>query len=138
MSSNVNHGSYSSWGIAVALLIALPNRTMSDPLIEPWSAAYDAGDYAEAAQLLRPLAAQGNAIAQFNLAFMYAKGQGFPQDYKLAYMWADLAANSTTDKDFQKQYAGLRESLAKQMSAEQIAGAKALEKRCSANGFKEC
>ena len=36
---------------------------------------------------------QGNAIAQFNLGLMYAKGQGVPQDDVQAVKWYRLAAN---------------------------------------------
>ena len=43
--------------------------------------AYRRGDYATALRILRELAEQGNADAQFNLGVMYAKGQGVTQDY---------------------------------------------------------
>ena len=55
--------------------------------------AYQRGDYALAAQLLRPLAEQGNATAQFNLGVLYAKGQGVPQDYQEALKWYRKAAD---------------------------------------------
>lgn len=44
-------------------------------------AAYDRGDYALPLRLLRPLADQGNAEAQFNLRVMYGNAHGMPQDY---------------------------------------------------------
>ncbi len=37
-------------------------------------------------------ALQGDAEAQGRLGLMYRKGQGVPQDYVLAHMWANLAA----------------------------------------------
>jgi hypothetical protein len=40
---------------------------------------------------VRKAADQGNALAQFNLGSMYAKGHGVPQDYVFAYVWFDLA-----------------------------------------------
>ena len=55
--------------------------------------AYDSGDYATALNKWRPLAEQGNADAQYNLGFMYAKGQGVPQCYKVAIKWYRLAAD---------------------------------------------
>ena len=55
-------------------------------------AAYGRGDYATALSLLRPLAAQGNATAQFVLGMMYNYGQGVVQDYKEAMKWSRLAA----------------------------------------------
>jgi uncharacterized protein len=55
-------------------------------------AAYARKDYATALRLLRPLADQGNAHAQNHLGVMYVHGQGVPQNYVLAHMWANLAA----------------------------------------------
>lgn len=121
-----------------AFLFALAHQALADPLPDSWSAAYDAGDYAKAEKLLRPLAKHGDALAQFNLGFMYANGQGVPQDYVLAYMWADVAAADTTDSDYRKQYTGLRDSLAKKMTARQISKARKLESKCVSNKFKGC
>jgi TPR repeat protein len=55
-------------------------------------AAYDRGDYATAQRLWRPLAEQGDGLAQSNLARMYAKGEGVSQDYREAAKWYQLAA----------------------------------------------
>lgn len=49
-------------------------------------------DYAEAVNWFRKAADQGNAEAQHNLAWMYAKGTVVPRDYATAYMWMNLAA----------------------------------------------
>ena len=54
--------------------------------------AYKRGDYATALSLLRPLATQGNADAQFVLGVMYKYGQGVVQDHKEAVKWFRLAA----------------------------------------------
>jgi TPR repeat protein len=121
-----------------AFLFALTNQALADPLSDSWIAAYDAGDYVKAEKLLRPLAKQGNALAQFNLGFMYAKGQGVQQDYVLAYMWADVAAADATDSEYRKQYSGLRNSVAKKMTVQQIIKARKLEQKCAANEFKGC
>ncbi len=40
----------------------------------------------------RPLAEQGDAKAQYNLGFMYRKGQGMPQDYAKSLQWYRKAA----------------------------------------------
>lgn len=56
------------------------------------AAAYNEGDYVQAIKILRPLAAQGNPIAQFGLGWMYAHGQGVTQDYPAALQWYRLAA----------------------------------------------
>ena len=41
---------------------------------------------------MRPLVEQGDALAQFNLAVMYAEGQGVPQDYQETARWLRMAA----------------------------------------------
>ena len=55
-------------------------------------AALSSGDYATALKALRPLAAQGNSNAQYNLGVMYREGHGVPQDYTEAVKWFRLAA----------------------------------------------
>ncbi len=55
-------------------------------------AAYGVGDYATALQEWQPLAAEGLAQAQFNLAFMYDNGQGVAHDYRSAARWYSAAA----------------------------------------------
>jgi hypothetical protein len=44
-------------------------------------------------------ATQGNARAHFFLGDGYAKGNGLPKDYVLAYMWSNLAAASAQFAD---------------------------------------
>lgn len=54
--------------------------------------ADERGDYTTVFWILRPLAEQGNAIAQFNLGMIFAKGLGAPQDYREAVKWYGKAA----------------------------------------------
>jgi TPR repeat protein len=54
--------------------------------------AYDNGDYAAAFRVWEPMAEQGNALAQLELAKMYLYGKGVPQDYKVATYWYTKAA----------------------------------------------
>ena len=49
-------------------------------------------DFATALREWKPLAEQGNAIAQFNLGVMYAYGDGVTQDAREAVRWFRLAA----------------------------------------------
>jgi TPR repeat protein len=49
-------------------------------------------DSEEAARWYRLAAAQGHAVAQFNLALLYVHGQGVEQDYVQAYLWFSLSA----------------------------------------------
>ncbi len=50
---------------------------MRHPLEEA-ATAYDRGDYETAFRLMRTLAKQGDAFAQFNLGVMYGQGRGVP------------------------------------------------------------
>ena len=54
--------------------------------------AYKSGDYASALREWKPLAEQGHAKAQSNLGWMYANGEGVPQDDAEAVRWYRLAA----------------------------------------------
>ena len=49
-------------------------------------------DYAQAAEWYRKAAAQNHFLAQFNLAMMYAHGQGVRRDAVQSRMWLDKAA----------------------------------------------
>ena len=60
--------------------------------LEDAYAAYERGDYAAAYRLIKPLAEQGNAKAQFNLGLMYKEGEGVPQDYTETMKWYRKAA----------------------------------------------
>jgi len=54
--------------------------------------AANRGDFVTALKELKPLAEQGNAGAQYNLALMYNNGDGVTQNYKIAVKWYELAA----------------------------------------------
>jgi TPR repeat protein len=56
-------------------------------------AAKAQGDYAHAAQLLRPVAQRGEARAQFELSLLYRAGQGVPADARESLRWLRLAAH---------------------------------------------
>ena len=49
-------------------------------LLGDGAAAYEAGDYGEAAHIWRPLAEGGDAMAQFNLGLLYETGRGVAED----------------------------------------------------------
>ncbi len=55
-------------------------------------AAAKSGDFATALREWRPLAEDGHIDAQHHLGFIYAKGDGVPQDHKTAMNWYTLAA----------------------------------------------
>lgn len=56
--------------------------------------AYQQGDFARALADYRDLAELGQPLAEYNLAVMYAKGQGTRQSELNAYAWATLAAEN--------------------------------------------
>ena len=74
---------------------------------------------------LRLAAEQGDASAPFSLGFMYATGQGVPQDYTQAHKWVNLAASQTTTGEAEN-YRSARDKLAEQMIASQVAEAQRL------------
>lgn len=77
--------------LTAVLMLVVIKGAGAGPL-EDGLAAFDKGDYATALRLLRPLAEQGDAVAQFNLGLIYQDGQGVPQDYTEAVRWFRLAA----------------------------------------------
>ena len=95
-------------------------------------------DAAKALEWQQKAAAQGNADAQYMLGFMYGDGQGVPKDNVLAHMWANIAVASATGSKEQKDFIKLRDSLAENMTAQQLAEAQELARKCTANKFKGC
>ncbi len=63
--------------------------------------AYHGGDSATALSEWKPLAEQGHSPSQYNLGFMYYKGEGVPQDYETAVKWYTRAAEQG---DFNAQH----------------------------------
>ena len=57
------------------------------------AAAAEAGDFDTALAEFKPLAEQGIAEAQYNLALMYDNGKGVIEDDKEAVKWYRLAAD---------------------------------------------
>lgn len=82
-----------TWAIACGLAVCLLTKTAVAGPTEDAAAAYKRGDYAIALLLIRPLAEQGDAVAQYILGDMYVKGQGVSQDNAEAVKWYRLAAD---------------------------------------------
>ena len=64
----------------------------SDAINQQGDNAYDRKNYAEAMRLYRQAASMGNATAEANIGFLYAKGYGVPQDYAQSVHWYLMAA----------------------------------------------
>ena len=56
--------------------------------------ASESGDYAAAVVAWQPLASQGDAAAQFNLALMYHRGLGVAPDEQKAVQWYQKSASN--------------------------------------------
>ena len=81
-----------TWILGVALAVML-TATASANNYEKGKEAYEAGDYATALSILKPLAEAGNADAQLTLSWMYYFGRGVPQDDAEWTKWRDRAFN---------------------------------------------
>jgi hypothetical protein len=75
--------------VSVALAVTGPALAVPQPDAE---AAYARGDYATAFKLWLPLAEQGSARAQLNIARMYERGEWVAQDQAMADEWYRRAA----------------------------------------------
>jgi len=78
--------------IAAIVLVFASAATVGAGTFEDAVDAHARGDYAKALRLIRPLANDGDASAQFNLGLMYATGQGVEQDSTAAALWFRKAA----------------------------------------------
>lgn len=78
-------------------------------------------DTTQAVRWYRLAAEQGFALAQTNLGAMYFDGDGMPQDYVLAHMWANLGASGGNEIGRQN-----RSLYAAKMTPAQIAKAQKL------------
>ena len=90
-------------------------------------------DSDEAVIWYRRAAEQGYAAAQYSLAMMYYRGDGVPQDTVLAHVWANLAASNGN-----ANAAGVRGSIAAQLTASDIALAQRIALRCRQQGYDYC
>ena len=77
-------------GFLALAIMALAVPADAGPF-EDGLAAYRRDDYATALKFWRPLAEQGDALAQSNLGVIYEFGLSVPQDIVQAHMWFDLA-----------------------------------------------
>jgi hypothetical protein len=76
--------------------VAEPLEFVQDPSgstqFEKGRTAYGSGDYQTALRLWLPLAAEGDAMAQFYVGVLYANGWGIMRNYAEAAKWYRLAA----------------------------------------------
>ena len=80
------------WILFVASILLLCSSVARADDFEDAKDAYQKGKYAQAIELFRPLAIQGDANSQRYLGIMYFDGKGVTQDYQEAVKWYLLAA----------------------------------------------
>ena len=102
--------------------------------------AYEKGqglprDYQEAVKWYRAAAEQGNQFAQINLGVMYTNGTGVRQDFVRAHMWFTLAAAALSGDS--GDAAENRDRIASKMTAQQIATAQEMARRCQESKLKK-
>ena len=73
-------------GILFLAAALTPVAAVAGPLEDGFE-AYKIGDYATAFRLWRPLAEQGDAVAQFTIGSMHLTGHGVPEDHAEAAKW---------------------------------------------------
>src|SRR6266481_492064 len=78
--------------IAAVVLVSAFAAPVAAGTFEDAVDALARGDYAKTLRLIRPLANDGDAAAQYNLGLLYMAGQGVPQDYSDAMIWFQRAA----------------------------------------------
>ena len=74
------------------VLLLLPSTEGRSDDFNKGANAAKRGDYATAFRKWKPLAEQGDAVAQHNLGGMYRTGLGVPQNYETAVKWYRRAA----------------------------------------------
>jgi TPR repeat protein len=104
---------------AIILVMSFAGSVAAGPL-EDADVAVKRRDYATV-RLIRPLAEQGDATAQYNLGFFYDNGLDVPQDQVSAYMWFSLSAAQGKEGA-----ATFRDLIARRMTPAQIAEAQKL------------
>ena len=112
---------------AIILALSFAEPAATGPL-EDADAAAKKRDYATAVRLIRPVAEQGNANAQYNLGVFYDNGLGVPQDKVRAYMWFNLSAAQGRDGA-----AAFRDLIARRMTPAQTAEAQRLAREWKPN-----
>ena len=112
--------------LGAAALTGEPNAQMHLGLMFAEGIGGRPPNYEAAAAWYRAAAEQGDPDAQVLLAFAYSIGEGVPEDYVSADMWANLAAAKLPPGKARDAALQLRDQLADKMTPVQIADAQKL------------
>jgi uncharacterized protein len=94
--------------VLLVILFSMSVFSLAHAGFEKGKAAYDKGDYVKAYNQFKALAEKGFAGAQYQLGYIYEKGQGVRQDYVEAVVWYRMAAeqgDAVAQKDLGMMYA---------------------------------
>ena len=80
------------WILFIATILSLCTSVVRADNLADGIEAHKKGNYAQALELLLPLATQGNAEAQLLLGWLYANGEGVTKNDQEAAKWYRLAA----------------------------------------------
>ena len=94
-------------------------------------------DYREAVKWYRLAAEQGNPFAQIRLGLMYTNGTGVRQDFVRAQMWFTVAG-AVSSGDSADTATKNSDRIAATMTAEQMAAAQDMARRCQASKLRNC
>jgi TPR repeat protein len=125
--------------IPIGISLAFVAQPVIASPVEDGAMAYAQGNYASAIQILRPLAEDGNSLAQHILGAMYADGQGLTRSNLHAYVWYSMAmsVDGPASTDFQNE-SKARDEIAKGMTSAEIKLAVEAVHRCLAQHYKNC
>ena len=82
----------------ISLAVINPIQAQGSGAYNEGLLASESGDYTTAATQWQPLAAEGDAAAQFNLALMYHRGLAVPMDETVAVSWYHKSAENGYSK----------------------------------------
>lgn len=123
-------------GIALAVSLAVPaghaeaqNRAKTECSVREGVEFYRQRNYGQALRCWEETARHGNSAAQFNIARMYALGEGVPFNRMEAYKWMTIASQAGRP-EATKALPGLR----RQMSPDEIAEGEARVRRFYTEG----
>jgi TPR repeat protein len=80
------------FALCAAIAAAASAQTQPGSELQDGLRAYSQRNYPAAIRAWAPLAQRGDAIAQYNLGRLYARGEGVARDLPEAYKWFTLSA----------------------------------------------
>ena len=131
------------WLSVVSMLVAVSPAMMAapnDPAVDALKRglAYEHGkgapqSYVEAARWYLTAAKLGNRDGQYGIALLVSTGQGVPQDFTRAYVWANIAVANGM-----KSALRLRERMGASLMGPPLIEAQAASTRCWNSKYQDC